>query len=89
MKAVVTGLPIMMVESSEVVLMAVLKGSSLDSSDVNTNVSWSVRSGCFSISSSSSSGMVSNSPGVGSGNQEGCCDVCRCLAHETPILLDY
>ena len=36
MKAVVTGLPIMMVGSSEVSSMAVLKGSS---SDVNTKVS--------------------------------------------------
>ena len=61
MKAVVTGLPIMMVESSEVVSMAVLKGSSSDSSDVNIRVSWSAGSGCSSICNSSSSGMVSNS----------------------------
>ena len=39
MKAVVTGLPIMIVGSSEVSSMAVLKGSSSDSSDVDTKVS--------------------------------------------------
>ena len=37
--AVVTGLSITMVGSSEVSSMAVLKGSSLDSSGVNTRVS--------------------------------------------------
>ena len=45
-KAVVTGLPMMMVESSEVLSMAVLKGSSSDSLDVNTKVSWSAGFGC-------------------------------------------
>ena len=87
MRAVVTGLPITMVESSEVVSMAVLKGSS---SDVNTKVSWSAGSGCSSIcSSSSSSGWCPTHPGVESGNQEGYCDACWCLAHETPVLLGY
>ena len=61
MKAVVTGLPIVMVESSEDVSISVLKGSSSDSLDMNTKVSWSAGSGCSSISCSSSSGMVSNS----------------------------
>ena len=51
----------MMVESFEVVSIAVFKGSFSDSSDVNTKVSQSAGSGCSSISCSSSSGMVSNS----------------------------
>ena len=61
MKAVVTGLPIVMAESSEVVSMVVLNGSSSDSLDSNTKVSWSAGSGCSSTSCSSSSGIVANS----------------------------
>ena len=59
MKAVVTGLPIVMAESSEVVSMVVLNGSSSDSLELNTKVSWSTGSGCSSTSCSSS-GIVAN-----------------------------
>ena len=40
MKAAVTGLPIVMAESSEVVSMAVLNHSLSDSSELNTKVSF-------------------------------------------------
>ena len=48
MKAVVTGLLVVMAESSEVVSTAVLNGSSSDSSELNTKVDWSAGSGCSS-----------------------------------------
>ena len=54
MKAVVTGLPIVVAESSEVVSVVVLNSSSSDSSELNTKVSWSAGSGCSPTSSSSS-----------------------------------
>ena len=62
MKAVVTGLPIAMAESSKVVSMAVLNGSSSDSLDSNTKVDQSTGSGCsYTFCSSSSSGIIANS----------------------------
>ena len=53
MKAAVTGLPMVMAESSQVVSTAVSNQSSSDSSELDTNVSWSA-----GLISSSSSGIV-------------------------------